>query len=203
MNKKTVEAIKRQTREWLLNITLPTESDLGKGWNSPSPKLEAEILKSKSTWLTTRSVCVLVLEALEEVCPSYLDLKGGRLSDRIILDGAVDFILQRILQVPYRYRVYFQLDMMGSIQEFSFKLNGGVEFASHELIDVKGEASLGLRDYKGGRSYFYSVEVRGYISEKTDSRSGIVNTAAEQETGEKATVAIHKCRIYKHNTRLV
>lgn len=67
-----------------------------------------------------------------------------------------------------------------------------MELASHELFTVKGEAGLGLREHKNGRPYFYSVEVSGYISEKNDSRSGILSTAAEQEAHGAAKLFLER-----------
>lgn len=181
MNEKAVEAIKKQIKKWLVNIALPSKEDLGEGWSAPSAQLESEILKVKSTWLTSKSVCTLVIDALEEVCPDFLDRKGGRLTDRIIINDAVDIILEKIIRVPYRYKAFFQFDMSGSNKKFSFQLEKGVELTTYNLVDVMGENNLGLLEQATRRSVFFSVEIEGFIPEKNNGRNGISTTAAEQD----------------------
>ncbi|WP_247269135.1 MULTISPECIES: HEPN domain-containing protein [Pseudomonas] len=162
MHPQAAAAMKNQIKHWLESIVLPSETELGTGWNQPPEGLEAAVKKQKSEWLDSSSARALLLDTLNEIYPAILERKGGMLSERIDIAEASETVFNAIEGVPYDYRVFFEFDLGYSAQRFNMELANGTLFTTFDVVDVK--STLGWREAKEDKALFFSTLTQGYIS---------------------------------------
>lgn len=165
MHPKAIDAMKKHIKNWLESIELPTRNGAGTGagWSEPPKTLEAAVKKEKTRWLNSKTAHLLLMDALKKVCPEYLDLEGGMLSERVNIDDAAELIFNIVDGVPYKYKVYFELDIGPFDSHFSMELNNTVALGLHEADTIKMPGEGWLTERRG-RSCYFSVETMGYIS---------------------------------------
>lgn len=162
MHPKATIAMKNQINNWLENIVLPSESDIGSGLTHPPKELEAAVRKQKKEWLDSGSARALLLDSIKDIYPALFDLKGGKLSEYVNIADATEQVFAAIEGVPYNYRVFVEFNFFYADHLFFMELGDGTLFNTFKVSDVKPES--GWTENEEKKSLFFSSLTRGYLS---------------------------------------